>query len=109
MLPWSDIPMWLSHECAHVIRYTEGDTAFARFIGGGNFAYGAAMSGVSLLEFLVDEGLATAVAGTYGGADDIPPRTGYYLGWRMVQRFLQQTGVGLADALRLPASAFIEP
>lgn len=156
-LPWSDIPLWLSHELAHVIRYTEGQTAFRQFIVGGNLDYGDAIEHVSFIEFLVDEGLAGAIARTFGNtggnaigttgdgigntsdearvlgyseeqlawcrkhedelwrevapklgrpltmdgygryfsfsADDIPPRTAYYLGLRLVERYLQGTGI----------------
>lgn len=38
----------------------------------------------------------------------LPPRTGYFLGYRLVQRQLAaQPTLGLADAVRLPAAAFL--
>jgi hypothetical protein len=43
-----------------------------------------------------------------GGLDlDNPPRTGYYLGYMLVQRYLREhPDITLADAVRLPAEAF---
>lgn len=154
-LPWSDIPLWLSHEYAHVVRYAEGESGFHRHIIGGSLDYGAAIEGEPFIEFLVDEGLATAAAQQFGGATnaahalgfneaqlawcranehglwreigprlnapltmdgyaryfsygatDIVPRSAYFLGFTLVERFLNMTGMDLASGLRLPAVEF---
>lgn len=42
-----------------------------------------------------------------GAEGDLPPRCGYYLGWRLVERHLERhPGLTLAEAARLPAEAF---
>lgn len=182
-LPWADIPLWLSHEYAHVIRYTEGESGFSPFIVDGSLDYAAAIDNVPFIEFLIDEGLATAVAQRFGasphakpesplthdgqtadgeqtlapappvntaralgfndeqlawcrahegdlwreirpklhrpltvdgyaryfsyGASDIVARSAYFLGFTIVDRFLRETGIDLAAALRLPAAEFV--
>ncbi|MEW6045176.1 MAG: DUF2268 domain-containing putative Zn-dependent protease [Bacillota bacterium] len=156
-LPWDDLPLWVAHECAHVVRYTEGACAVRDFIAREGFDYRRALAALPLREFLADEGLATAVAeaccpeaepervlgfsaevlawcrrhevdlwaevaprldsplGEEGyaryfsaGGGDLPPRTGYYLGWRMVKSYLERhPGVGLDAAVRVQAEAFV--
>lgn len=168
-LPWTDIPLWLSHEYAHVIRYAEGESEFGRFIIEGSLDYKVAIDNVPFIEFLVDEGLATAAAQKFGGpvntdhdpataspapanaaralgfndeefarcraheddlwqeirpklhcpltldgysryfsygAEDIVPRSGYFLGFTVVERFLNMSGVELATAVRMPAAEY---
>ena len=41
-------------------------------------------------------------------AEGLPPRTGYYIGWRLVRDFLARNPqVSLATAVRMPAAAFL--
>lgn len=45
-----------------------------------------------------------------GAQGDLPPRSGYYLGWRLVEVYLERhPGLTLAEAARLPAEAFAFP
>lgn len=40
--------------------------------------------------------------------DDHPPRTGYYLGYKLVQHYLEDNpSVSLAEAVRMPAKEFV--
>lgn len=42
------------------------------------------------------------------GSDGLPPRTGYYIGFRLVRDFLDRNPrVQLAEAVRMPAAAFL--
>lgn len=40
------------------------------------------------------------------GADDIPPRSAYYLGLKLVERYVTRTAADLADIVRLPVEVF---
>jgi len=92
------LPLWIGHEMAHTVRYTSRDSRseLARLIfeARGNYDYWTTGGQATLLELLVNEGLAVA------GAREIAPgfETREYLGYgshqyrrmRALEAFLRQ-------------------
>ncbi len=94
------LPIWISHEVAHTVRYTSpaSRSELARAVAdtGGNYDYWDSGSQVSLRELLINEGLA--VAASRSAAPGFEPW--FYLGYRRRQyRRMRELDAFLARAI----------
>ena len=97
-LPADQVPLWVAHEIAHTVRYTSPDSEsdLRRLVGeaGGYYDYWQTGSRASLLELLINEGLAVHAAEAVVPGFDAADYFGYpkrqYHRLRQLEAFLRR-------------------
>ena len=114
------MPLWIAHEVAHTVRYNSpaSRSEFARIIEyeGGQYDFWESLRELEafLRRSIVDEldytGIGYRLRYLAGGTSPssrqlagrtLPERSGYYLGYRLVESYVERFGI--ADALRASA------
>ncbi|MBE3591597.1 MAG: Zn-dependent protease [Thermoanaerobacter sp.] len=158
-MPYEEIPLWLSHEIGHALRYKNPSHPLAKWIYQNGLKLDKAVEEFPLFEFLIDEGLAVMTTKWFfpevplhkvlgytedvyhwcvnnekelmsklrniwdkppgkeeyfryfsGYGESIPPRTGYYIGMRLIENFIERhPEIDKRDLFTISAEEIVAP